>query len=44
MIGFINTLVTSRTFKQYNYNADLHNSEFTVTQALGSQSTLVVSW
>jgi hypothetical protein len=37
MIGFIITLYvqSTRTYKQYNAIADLHNLQFTVTHAIG---------
>jgi hypothetical protein len=45
MIGFIDTLyIPLVTASNYSAIADLHTLQFTVTHALGSQSSLVVSW
>jgi hypothetical protein len=45
IIGFIDTLYTIlETTGNYSEAADLHNLQFTVTHALGSQSSLVLSW
>jgi hypothetical protein len=35
MIGFIDTLHTTRDYRQYSAIADLHTLQFTATHALG---------